>query len=152
MTMTTRKTSREAYEHLVDSNLLRGKQSLIIRHLVVLGDATSGEAIDAIAAERPDDRSLRNVNAWRARFTELQARGLIVEAGERECAVTGRRAIVWRFTGRTKPLKVTRVRRGAKAWKALAMDLWTKLRNADILPDDDRVEIPDRIRALGGHP
>jgi hypothetical protein len=151
MIMTTRKTSREAYEHLVTNKLLVGKQALIISWLV-LGDATSGETIDAIAAARPDDRSLRNVNAWRARFTELQERGLIVEAGERECAITGRRAIVWRFTGRTKPLKRTRVKRGAKAWKALAMDLWRKLHEADILPDDDRVEIPDRIRALGGHP
>jgi hypothetical protein len=150
MTMTTRKTSREAYEHLVNGNLLRGKQALIISWLV-LGDATSGETIEAIAAARPDDRSLRNVNAWRARFTELQERGLIVEAGERESAITGRRAIVWRFTGRTKPLKRTRVRRGAKAWKALAMDLWTK-RAKEAMYDDEREEYSDRIRALGGHP
>jgi hypothetical protein len=144
VTVTTRKTSREAYHYLVDSNLLRGKQARVIDRLV-LGDATSGEVVASLAEWSPDDRSLGNVNAWRARFTELQERGLIVEAGERECAITGRRAIVWRFTGRTKPLKRTRVKRGAKAWKALAMDMWNATPSM-------RTEFTDRIRALGGRP
>jgi hypothetical protein len=147
---TTRKTSLEAYDHLVDSKLLRGKQALIIRWLAI-GDATSGEVIQGLGKTYPDDRSLRNVNAWRARFTELQERGLIVEAGERECAITGRRAIVWRFTGRTKPLKRTRVKRGAKAWKALAMDLWETL-TKEVRFAGDRGDFSVRIRSLGGHP
>lgn len=146
----TRATSRAAYEHLVEHGLLVAKQRQIIEQMTLIGDATSAEIIAAISAALPGDRTY--VGTWRARFTELQQRGLIVEAGERECGITGRRALVWHFTGRTKPLKVTRVRRGAKAWKALAMDLWRKLHEADILPDDDRVEIPDRIRALGGKP
>lgn len=159
----TRPTSREAYEHLVTNKLLVGKQALIIAELAT-GDATSGETIAAIEARlreaaqaAPNDlglarqlRSLRNVNAWRARFTELQARGLIVEAGERECAVTGRRALVWHFTGRTKPLKVTRVRRGAKAWRAVTMELWSQLNI--YAPEDACRPFADRIRALGGRP
>jgi hypothetical protein len=150
VTVTTRKTSREAYDHLVTNKLLVGKQALIIVRLVG-GDATSGEVIAGLAMDFPDDRSLRNVNAWRARFTELQERGLIVEVGERECDVTGRRAIVWRFTGRTKPLKRTRVKRGAKAWKALAMEMWSALNehgSAGLVLST----YSDRIRALGGHP
>lgn len=146
----TRPTSLEAYERLVVGNLLVGKQAMIIRWLAI-GDATSGEVIAGLASDRPDDRSLRNVNAWRARFTELQARGLIVEAGERECLITGRRALVWHFTSRTKPLKVTRVRRGAKAWKALAMDLWGKV-DKDMMRSPVLQEYQDRIRALGGRP
>jgi hypothetical protein len=144
----TRPTSIKAYEHLVENKLLVGKQRRIIEWLT-RGDYTSGETIDALAYTTPDDRSLRNVNAWRARFTELQQRGLIVEAGERECGITGRRALVWHFTGRTKPLKVTRVRRGAKAWKTLAMDLWGELRGAEKHTETD---LEERIRALGGKP
>jgi hypothetical protein len=151
MIMTTRKTSSEAYHYLINTNLLRGKQALIIERLAIFGDATSGEVVAALAAEHLTDRSLRNVNAWRARFTELQERGLIVEAGERECDVTGRRAIVWRFTGRTKPLKRTRIKRGAKAWKALAMDLWETL-TKEVRFAGDRGDFSVRIRSLGGHP
>jgi hypothetical protein len=151
----TRQTSRQAYEHLVANNLLVGKQAMIIAFLTDWpgGKATSGEVIAGLKARHPGDASLGNVNAWRARFTELRERGLIVEAGERRCAVTGRRALVWRFTGRTEPFEVKRVRRGAKAWKALAMDLWADLQRLEgTLGGNARENYAGRIRALGGKP
>lgn len=94
--MTTRDTSREAFEELIASGKLPAAQGKILRAIVGGPDRTSGEICAALG--------LDNVNAWRARFTELQARGLIVENGTRKCTITGRTAIVWRFTDRTKPL------------------------------------------------
>lgn len=93
----TRDTSRGAYEHLVKTGALKGKQHQIMRELIVHGDATSGEVLDHIA-------NIRNVNAWRGRFTELQQRGLIREVAVRACKISGRECIVWAPTGRDKPL------------------------------------------------
>jgi len=120
--MTTRTTSRDAFHELVKTGQLIGKQALIMNLLTAHGDATSGEVLKEL--------KVRNVNAWRARFTELQARGLIVEAGQRRCAVSGRRCVVWHATDRTKPMDVRRGARGAKApdrWRQIADILATEL-------------------------
>lgn len=94
--MTTQPTSREAYKLLVESGQLKGKQAQALEAVVRHGPATSAEIIQTLGT---------NVNLWRARFTELQARGLIAQIGTRKCTITGRAAIVWQFTGRTKPLE-----------------------------------------------
>jgi hypothetical protein len=113
--MTTRQTSREAYEELCKSGKLRGQQEQVLASIVRYGASTSGELLAKMEID--------NVNAWRARFTELQARGLIAESTVRECKVTGKRAIVWEYTGRTKPLDAKKGHRvDGKAWKALALD------------------------------
>lgn len=96
----TAETSRAAYEQLVASGQLRERAAKIMDTLINLGPSTSGEVLDALG--------IRNVNAWRARFTELQGRGLIVEHGTRVCKVGGRVCVVWRPTGRTKPLALRR--------------------------------------------
>lgn len=106
--MTTRTTSRDAYELLIMSGELLGKQARIMDRLTTAGDATSGEVLQAL--------KVRNVNAWRARFTELQARGLIIEVGTRRCAVSGRTCVVWHATDRTKPMDVKRGARSARGW------------------------------------
>lgn len=93
----TRETSREAFKELIDSGALHGKQLAALRAVYHHGPGTSAEII---GAGLPGG----NVNLWRARFTELQARGLIVEAGTRKCKVTGRSALVWEYSKRTKPL------------------------------------------------
>lgn len=109
----TRSTSREAYEHLIKTGALKGNQALVLDQLIHCGPCTSGELLDRMKVE--------NVNAWRARFTELQAKGLIVESGSRACKITGRRAIVWTATDRMKPLDVKKGHRiDGRAWKALA--------------------------------
>lgn len=116
--MTTRTTSRDAFHELVRTGQLIGKQALIMNLLTAHGDATSGEVLKTLR--------VRNVNAWRARFTELQARGLIVEVGQRKCAVSGRRCVVWHATDRTKPMDVKRGARGksdARTWEKMASDL-----------------------------
>lgn len=94
----TKETSRKAYEYLVTSGLLKGNQALIAKAVVGEADRTSGEICAALG--------LDNVNAWRARFTELQERGLIVESGQRTCKISGRQGVTWRFTDRTKPLDI----------------------------------------------
>lgn len=94
--MTTRETSREAYRQLVESGQLRGKQREALQAVVGYGGGTSAEIIAHSLGT--------NVNLWRARFTELAARGLIVEAGTRKCRITGKTAIVWEYSGRSKAL------------------------------------------------
>lgn len=96
--MTTRATSRKAYEELIASGQLKGKQAIALHSVIEHGPATSGEII-----VRHVPGGL-NTNLWRARFTELAARGLIVEAGTRKCEITGKSAIVWEYSGRTKAL------------------------------------------------
>lgn len=119
----TRGTSRAAYEHLVKTGALKGKQHQIMRELIVRGDATSGEVLAQF-------RGIRNVNAWRGRFTELQQRGLIREVAVRPCKISGRECIVWAPTGRDKPLdpraadgataqRLSRHKKGQ--WQACAM-------------------------------
>jgi predicted ArsR family transcriptional regulator len=98
-------TSRRAYNALVASGLLVGKQEQIMAMLASRGPATSGELLARLA---PGE----NTNAWRARFTELQGRGLIREVEQRRCKISGRTCVVWGLTGRDKPLER---KRGATA-------------------------------------
>lgn len=98
--MTTREPSREAFELLVSSGAIKGHQQKILQAVISGPDRTSGEVCAALG--------LDNVNAWRARFTELQERGIIAESGQRTCKESGRRGVTWRFTGRTKPLEAKR--------------------------------------------
>lgn len=100
--MTAQQTSRDAYKYLVDSGLLVGKQRLLLDALIKSGPATSGEVL--VALEKASGVAIRNVNAWRARFTELQGRGLIREVTQRRCKISGRICVVWAFTGRVNPL------------------------------------------------
>jgi hypothetical protein len=88
-----------------ESGALLGNQARALEAVIDYGPATSGEIIArgiGVAA---------NVNLWRARFTELAGRGLIREIGQRACTITGRTALVWEFTGRAKPLDLTRGRK-----------------------------------------
>lgn len=112
--MTTRTTSRAAYEHLVATGQLKAKQQRIMDKLIDMGAATSGEVLAALGVQ--------NVNAWRARFTELQGRGLIVEVGTRRCVVSNRTCVVWQASDRRKPMDVKRGTRDGKlqAWQDLA--------------------------------
>ncbi|HUS27589.1 MAG TPA: hypothetical protein VMZ53_03750 [Kofleriaceae bacterium] len=107
--MTTQETSRESYRILIESGKLRGKQAQALEAVMRHGPATSGEIIQTLGT---------NVNLWRARFTELQGKGLIVEVGQRKCTVTGRSAIVWQYSGRTKPLELQH-RAGTKQLRSL---------------------------------
>lgn len=121
----TRDTSRAAYERLVADGQLKGKQQSIMGVLTTLGMATSGEALLEIPG-------VRNINAWRGRFTELQQRGLIREVAVRPCRISGRECIVWAPTGRDKPLDAKAGSGGARhalsarkkgRWQAVAMQL-----------------------------
>lgn len=115
--MTTRETSRIAYQQLVDSGQLKGRQAQALNATIKHGPATSAEIIDK------DDLG-ENVNLWRARFTELQARGLIREVGQRKCKITGHLALVWEATGRSKPLDVKKGHKAAsvKELRAIAVE------------------------------
>lgn len=93
-----KRTSQLAYEGLVASGQLKGKCMRVLNALVENGPATSGEVLNAYIS------GATNVNAWRGRFTELQARGLIRQIGERPCKISGRLCIVWAPTGRDTAL------------------------------------------------
>lgn len=115
-------TPSQAFEHLVATKQIRGKPAVILDRLIAIGPATSGEVL----ASLPD---VTNINMWRARFSELQARGLIQEVGERKCRISGRPSVVWAATARTKPLNVRKGARGSdgRAWKGVAVKLAKEL-------------------------
>jgi predicted ArsR family transcriptional regulator len=94
--MTTRDTSRESYETLARTGALRGQLARVLAAVVSHGPGTSAEIIRSLGTN--------NINSERARMTELAARGMIVEVGTRKCTVTGRTALVWQYSGRTKPM------------------------------------------------
>lgn len=119
--MSVRETSKEAYKQLVESGELRGKQAQILELVVKHGAGTAAEILQG----SPHDR---NRNLARARFTELQARGLIIEVGVRDCKVTGRQALVWEYSGRAKPFAVKKGATRAQARRAAILNV---LKNAD---------------------
>ncbi len=120
--MTTRHTSIEAYDHLIKTGQLKGQQRAAMAGIINRPGATSGEVLDALG--------IRNANAWRARWTELQARGLIRETGERKCRISGRLCVTWEATDRMKPLDMSKGARATgdvKAWRRVAERLAAQL-------------------------
>ena len=101
--MGIRETSREAYRQLVESGVLRGKQAAILWLVVTHGPGTAAEILHRSSHDG-------NRNLARARFTELAAKGLISEVDRRQCRITGRVALVWEATDRTKPLDARKAR------------------------------------------
>lgn len=142
----TRDTSIAAYEHLIKTGQLKGQQQAIMAVLVALATgATSGEVISRLGH--------KNVNAWRARFTELAARGLIRETGTRKCGVTGRVCVVWRATDRTKPMNRTKGARSsgtAKAWREAATLLYKRVVDGLNVSHPAMSEPLERYRKLAG--
>lgn len=137
--MKTQITSRKAFAQLVESGQLRGRQHEVLRAVIKHGPGTSAEII------AKGDLS-PNVNLMRARFTELQARGLIVETGSRRCKVTGRTALVWTFTRRTKALDVKKGHRiDAAAWKRVALEAIACLAVHDNVTADEFREQAERM-------
>lgn len=142
--MTIQTTSLDAYRQLVADGNLVGKQATCLERLIALGQATSGEVLDSLG--------IKNVNAWRARFTELQGRGLIREVGQRKCKISGRAGIVWAPTGRTKPLDVNKGARepSAKAWRAIAMQLVDNIELGISVGHPDMAKSLEAYRKLRG--
>jgi hypothetical protein len=134
-----------AYDHLASTGELRGNQKAIMAALISSGKATSGEVLARLG--------VRNVNAWRARFTELSARGLIAEIGERKCSVTGKVCVVWQATGRLKPLSRTKGARTSgttKQWRDAATLLYKHVM-AGINKSHPAMSAPlERYRKLAG--
>jgi len=136
--MTIRETSIAAYAQLVESKQLVGKQRQVMAALIERGRATSGEVLA--------DLAVTNTNAWRARFTELAARGMIREVGERRCEITGRLCIVWEATNRTKPLDRARGARRTDLWRVVAHELAEEL--AQFTPEPSRGSALIKYRRL----
>lgn len=133
----TRSTSREAFRQLVESGALKGKQRQVLEAVLEHGPATSAEIIRAGGLGE-------NVNLWRARFTELHARGLIVEAGVRKCKITGRTALVWEYSERTKPLDAQRGHDAKLAKRRARVLEVLKAPNTDLTIE----QIADRVMAV----
>jgi len=147
--MVTASTSRAAFDDLVGSGQLVGKQKHLLKILMLTGPATSGEIIDQIGR-------VKNVNAWRGRFTELQARGLIRQVGERPCKISGRLCIVWSATGRDTALdegrkhvatsRAAEWQESARQWRDMADKLFAALDEAR--PDLDTGSESSDMRAV----
>lgn len=83
-----RTTSAEAFRRASEAGAIVGKQAQIMGWLVEAGRTVT-------SAELLASRGVRNLNAWRARFTELAIKGAIRETGRRRCTISGLQAITW---------------------------------------------------------
>ena len=113
-----RDTSLSAYDSLISNGVIKGQLAAVARAVADHGPGTSAEIL---AAARMDG----NRNLMRARFSELRDRGVIVERGPRDCAVTGRRAMVFEFA--PEDARVPARRRRAAEWRQLALDAVAQL-------------------------
>ncbi len=135
----TKATSLAAWQRMRDLGLLKGQLVDILEHVIQHGPGTAAEILHRTKYER-------NLNLSRARFTELQERGLIREIDARACKISGRHALVFEATGREKPLAAPKRIKGTKAqWRDLAermikVDKW----------NTEREGFATEIRQLGG--
>ena len=144
----TRNTSRKAWEELLASGKLRGYYLTLMRAASDTGPATAAEIID-YAGSKLGLPNHANRNLHRARITELQARGLLVESTQRKCKVTGRLAIVWRYSGRAKPLDSKRGHRvGADEWRKIAAEAIEELRGFGSIGQSKASALQKRASAL----
>lgn len=107
-------TSKTAYTQAKKTSQLAQSQASALVAVRRHGPATSAEIIRR-------GKLGANTNLWRARFTELKDRGMIVATGKRRCSITGRVALVWQDSKRTVPLPY-RKPLSAAAWRRLATD------------------------------
>lgn len=85
--LTPRPTSVQAYREIKSEGLLGELQRQVLLATRRYGPGTAREICSAAHIE----------GGWK-RFSELARDGFVREEGERRCAVTGRKAIVWRAT------------------------------------------------------
>jgi hypothetical protein len=124
-----RETSRKAYDDLVATGKLKGQLAELLKMVV------SSTGAPSTVAELVNGTSFdENLNCTRARFTELQQRGLIREVGQRMCRVTGKLALTWSYTGRSAVLgeKRKHVKTDAKKWKAIAKAMAIQLKGCEV--------------------
>jgi hypothetical protein len=90
-----RETSAAAYQEIEQRGLLSKARWEVYKAVYFHGPCTSGEAYQFIPHGHRGALSQS-----RARFTELRDMGVLKEAGERECRVSGHRCIVWDVTSK----------------------------------------------------
>lgn len=93
----TRQTSISAYNAIKENGLLSKRRWEVYDILFRFGPLTANEAFKKIATETGKSSS-SFLSVSNARFTELRRNGLLVEAGERSCSITGVRVIEWDVT------------------------------------------------------
>jgi len=127
-----RQTSVEAYRAVRDCGWIAKTQKQIYEVVYESGPMTSGECFWEMHGGKPQ----RAISQSRARFTELREMGLLAEVGKRECAVTGRRVILWDVTTKA-PVKrrnstKAKLKRQIKETRAKLRDLEHKLRELEL--------------------
>lgn len=91
-----RETSLQAWESMRDSKLLPEARLRMLLGVIYGEPCTAREAVKAYE-DKHGERTLSG--GWK-RISELERLGVIEEVERRPCSITGRRAIVWRVTGR----------------------------------------------------
>lgn len=95
--MTTRATSAEAYQEIKDSGLLSKRRFDVYEELYLGGPGTQTEVVHRLWAKIPGKKMVGQPS-FTPRFAELERLGVIVETGERQCTITGKRCIEWETT------------------------------------------------------
>lgn len=87
-----RRTSLEAFDKIREDGLL-SKTRLAVYDLLYFEGPLTGHEVDA----RLSNGSNRNP-CYHQRLSELRDRGVAMEVGERQCSITGHKAIIWDVT------------------------------------------------------
>ena len=87
-----RRTSREAYDAIHEDQLLSSVRARVYYRLYHNGPLTGAELNDLISTRTGV------TPGFHKRLSELKDLGVVYEVEERECTVTGRKAIAWDVT------------------------------------------------------
>jgi len=109
--MEMRRTSLEAWREIRDKGLLSPTRMKVLECLVHVGPMTGGELNEYL-------KTPGRTPGFHKRLPELRDAGVVREAGQRPCSVTGHSAIVWEASGllpNGKPLESPPARRPSLA-------------------------------------
>lgn len=98
-----RQVSAEVFRQIKSEGLITDLQMRIYETLFYLGPLSAAEAAEKAKAFG----SKAKLNSISPRMAEMKALGVIAEAGERPCKITGRTVIIWDVTDRL-PGKIER--------------------------------------------
>lgn len=110
----TRKTSIHAWESI--QSTLPASRARVLEVVIRHPDMTGREIESRLAGQRLSRKS-------NARLSELAQQGMVRESGIRECSITGRPVVTWRWTGRKTPLPLPKKRELKQLLAEEVMDL-----------------------------
>lgn len=129
-----RVTSAIAYQQALETGLLAHCASLVYKSVAINPNKTANEHHRMIEIE---ERRAVNKPSITPLFAPLRDAGWIMETGERECTVSGKKCIIYEITGKIG----TRISKGKRVKKNPEADEWRK-KYFDLLAAYERLSQP----------